>query len=167
MERKEEGKVTIKMIPDLTDISKWKDRGHTSMSKHFRDFETYLSQHYGVEGFPLNWVVQLRLPAIRWSTVETARALSEGKKPNFFRLEETDYICRNFTSIVPQNDEIHLRCDDPKVKADWENGNRSMRRSDTFRRSDAIVLQLARAAFAGSLGEIHFIPKRGKTLQSG
>ena len=97
------------------------------MSKHFRDFETYLSQHYGVEGFPLDWVVRSRLPAIRWSTVETARARSEGKKPDFFRLEETDYICRNFMNIVPQNDEVHLQCDDPKVKADWENGNRSMR----------------------------------------
>ncbi len=32
MEIVEEGKVTIKMIPDLTDIPKWKDRGSTSMS---------------------------------------------------------------------------------------------------------------------------------------
>ena len=95
------------------------------------------------------------------------QAQSEGEKPDFFRLEETDCICRNFTSIVSQNDEVHLRCDDPKVKADWENRNRSMCRSDTFRRDDAIVLQLARAAFADSPGEIHFIPKRGKTLQSG
>ena len=46
MEHEEEGKVTIKMIPDLTDVPKWKDRGSTSMSKHFQDFETYLSQHY-------------------------------------------------------------------------------------------------------------------------
>jgi hypothetical protein len=93
MEREEEGKVTVKMIPDLADIPKWKDRGHTSMSKHFRDFETYLSQCYGVEGFPLDWVVRSRLPTIRWSTVETAGAQSKGKKPNLFRLEETGYIC--------------------------------------------------------------------------
>ena len=105
--------------------------------------------------------------SICWSSVEIARAQSEGKKPNFLRHEETDYICQYFTSIVPPNDEIHLRCDDPKVTADWENGNRSMCRSDTFCRDDAIVLQLARAAFANSHGEIHFIPKRGKALQSG
>jgi hypothetical protein len=92
------------MIPDLTDIPKWKDRGHTSMSKHFRDFETYLSQHYGVEGVHLDWVVPSRLPAIPWSMVETGRALSKGKTPNFFHLKETDYICRTFTSIVPWND---------------------------------------------------------------
>jgi hypothetical protein len=71
--------------------------------------------------------------------VETACTQSEGKKPDFFHLEETNYICRNFTSIVPPNDEIHLWCDDPKVKADWENGNCSMRRSDTFHHDDAIV----------------------------
>jgi hypothetical protein len=61
MEHEEEGKVIIKMIPDLTDIPKWKDCGLTSMSKHFRDFKTYLSQHYGVEGFPLDWVVRTNL----------------------------------------------------------------------------------------------------------
>jgi hypothetical protein len=52
MEREEEGRITIKMIPDLTDIPQWKDWGQTSMSKHFRVFETYLSQHFGVKGFP-------------------------------------------------------------------------------------------------------------------
>jgi hypothetical protein len=79
--------------------------------------------------------------------VETVLAQSKGKKPTFFCLEETDYICWYFTSIVPQNDEIHLQCDDPKVKADWENGNHSMRRSDTVHRDDAIVLQLADATY--------------------
>jgi hypothetical protein len=118
MEHEEEGEITIRMIPELTDIPKWKDRGHTSMSKHFRDFETYLSQHYGVEGFRLDWVVRPTLPAPRWSTLETARAQSKGKKPDFFKFEMAEYYCRNFTSIVPDNDEIHLRCDDPKVRAD-------------------------------------------------
>jgi hypothetical protein len=47
MEFEEEGKVTIRMIPDLTDVTKWKDRGSTSMSKHFRDFKTYLSALWG------------------------------------------------------------------------------------------------------------------------
>ncbi len=66
MEREEEGKVTIKMILDLTDIPRWKDRGLTSMLKHFRDFKTYLSQHYGVEGFPLDWVVHPNLKPVFW-----------------------------------------------------------------------------------------------------
>ncbi len=46
MECEEEGKVTVKMIQDLTYVPKRKDCGLTSMSKHFRDFDTYLSQHY-------------------------------------------------------------------------------------------------------------------------
>ena len=65
------------------------------------------------------------------------------------------------------NDEIHLRWNELKVKADWENGCHSNRRSDMFRRNDAILLHLARVAFADSPGEIHFIPKRGTMLQSG
>jgi hypothetical protein len=58
------GEDTIKMIPNLANIPQWKDRGQNMMSKHFRDFEMYLSQHYGVEGFPLDWVVRPNLPAI-------------------------------------------------------------------------------------------------------
>jgi hypothetical protein len=61
MEHEEEGNITVKMIPDLTDVPKWKDCGSTSMSKHFRVFETYLSQHYGVEGSSLDWVVRSSL----------------------------------------------------------------------------------------------------------
>jgi hypothetical protein len=64
MECEEEGKVTIKMIPDLTDIPKWNDRGSTSMSKHVSDFETYLSQQYGAEGFPLGYVIWPKLAVI-------------------------------------------------------------------------------------------------------
>ena len=78
MEHEEEGKITIKMIPDLINIPKWKDCGHNTMSKHFRDFETYLSQHYGVDGFPLDWVVRPNLPAITWGSVTTPRVQNEG-----------------------------------------------------------------------------------------
>lgn len=48
-ERKKEGKVSLKDIPDLTDVPTY--RSMITMLKHFRDFETYLSQHYGV-GIP-------------------------------------------------------------------------------------------------------------------
>jgi hypothetical protein len=74
MEHEEEGKVTTKMIPDLTDVPKWEDRGSTSMSKHFRDFETYLSKHYGVEGFRLDWVVRSNLRPVFWADMTTVQA---------------------------------------------------------------------------------------------
>ena len=138
MEREEERKITIKMIPDLTNIPKWKDRGHNMMSKHSGDFETYLSQHYGVDGFPLDWVVQPNLPAITWGSVMTPQAQSEGKKPDFFCFQETDYICRNFTHIVARNDAVHLVCNDPRVHAEWEKGSCLSRRSNTVHRDDAM-----------------------------
>jgi len=62
MECDEEGKATIMDIPILTDVPKYK--AHTSMSKCFRDFETYLSQHYGVEGFPFNNAVHPEIAAV-------------------------------------------------------------------------------------------------------
>jgi hypothetical protein len=157
----------IKMMPELTDIPKWKDCGQNTMSNHFRDFEMYLSQHYGVKGFPLDWVVRPNLPAITWGSVTTACTQSKGKKPDFFFCQETNYICRNFTHIVPCNDALHLVCNDPKVRAEWENGSRSSHQSDTFHRDDGIVFQLAQIAFADSPGEIHFTRKEGKTLLSG
>lgn len=68
MERKEEGKVTLKDIPDLTDVPTY--RSTITISKHFNDFETYLSQRYGVEGFPLDYVVRTILASASWGDFE-------------------------------------------------------------------------------------------------
>ena len=91
MEHEEERKITIKMIPNLMNMPKGKDCGQNMMSKHFRDFETYLSQRYGVERFPLGWLVRLNLPAITWSLVTAARMQSKGKKIYFFCLQEANH----------------------------------------------------------------------------
>ncbi|KAL3786440.1 hypothetical protein HJC23_011021 [Cyclotella cryptica] len=154
-------------IPDLTDIAKWKDHGSTSMLKHFRDFETYLSQHYGVEGFPLDWVVCPKIQPVFWSEVSTLNTEQRGMKLNFFVFEESNHRCPTMAPIVSWEDGIHLKSSDPKVHAEWESESRSHRRSDVFRRDNAIVFQLARIAFADSPGEVHFIPKKGKVQQSG
>lgn len=57
MEWHEEGKITLKSIPDFTDVP----CSSVTMSKHFCNFKTYLSQCYGVEGFPLDYMVWLTL----------------------------------------------------------------------------------------------------------
>jgi hypothetical protein len=57
-------------------------------------------------------------------------------------------------------------CNDWKVCADWVKGSCSGCWSDVFCQDDAIAFQLAWAAFPDSPGEIHFIPSKGKTLQS-
>jgi hypothetical protein len=119
MEHEEEGKVTIKMMPDLMDIPKWKDRGSTSMLKHFRDFETYLSQHYGVEGFPLDWVVRTNLRPEFWADMMTLQAEQRGLCPDFFKFEERDHQCRVHAPIVQHNEAHHLHCSDDKVLAEW------------------------------------------------
>jgi hypothetical protein len=146
-------------------IPKWKDCGQNTMSKHFWDFEMFLSQHYGFEGFSLDLVIRPNLPAISWCSVMNARAQSKGRKPDFFCLQETSYMCCNFTHIVPHNNAVHHVCDDLKVCAKWANGSCSGHQSDSFHQGDAIVLQLAPIAFPDSPGEIHFT-KKGKTLQS-
>ena len=64
MQCEEEGKISLKDIADLTNMPKYK--AQTSISKHFRDFETYLSQHYGGEGFPLDYVVHPKLAVPAW-----------------------------------------------------------------------------------------------------
>jgi hypothetical protein len=96
-----------------------------------------------------------------------AHMQSKGKTPDFFCLQETYYICRNITQIVPCNDVVHLVCDDQSVCAEWENSSCLSPQSDTFHQHDTIVFQLVLIAFADSSREIHFIPKKGKTLQSG
>ncbi len=43
MEWEEDGKIILKSVQDLTDVLLFKST--ISMSKHFHDFETYLSRH--------------------------------------------------------------------------------------------------------------------------
>jgi hypothetical protein len=107
------------------DIPKWKDRGSTSMSKHFRDIETYLSQHDGVDGFPLDWVVRTNLQPVFWANLPSLQAEQCGLRPDFFKFEEMDHRCRVLASIVPDNEVHHLRCSDDKVLPKWESGLRA------------------------------------------
>ena len=55
MEHEEHDKISLKSISDLTDIPMYMST--TSMFKHISNFESYLSIHYGVEGFPLDYVM--------------------------------------------------------------------------------------------------------------
>jgi hypothetical protein len=108
MEHEEEVKVTIKMIPDLTGIPKWKDRGSSSVSKHFRYFKTDLSQHSGVEGFLLDWVVQTNLCPVFWDNLTMLQVEQSGLHPDFFKFEETDHRCR----VHAHDESHHLHCSD-------------------------------------------------------
>lgn len=95
MERKEEGKVTLKTIPHLTDVPLY--RSSMTTSKHFRNFKTYLSQRYGVEGFPLDYMVRLMLAATDWSLFALCDQCCPGQgelMPDFFWFKESDYHCR-------------------------------------------------------------------------
>ena len=55
MEHEEQGKISLKSMSELTDVPTYKST--TSMSTHICDFKSYLSTHYGVEGFPLDYVM--------------------------------------------------------------------------------------------------------------
>ena len=55
MECNEYGKISLKRISKLTDIPMYKST--MSMLKHICDFESYLSSHYGVENFSLDYIV--------------------------------------------------------------------------------------------------------------
>ena len=50
--------------------------------------------------------------------------------------------------------------------AKYNSGKYADRQVNSFRPDDAIVFQLASVAFKDSLGECHFIPQKGKRLQS-
>jgi hypothetical protein len=52
MDHKEEGKVTLKDIPDLTDVPNY--RSTITMFKHFRDFETTCLSAMGLRAPP--WI---------------------------------------------------------------------------------------------------------------
>jgi len=120
MECEEEGKISMKDIPDLTDMPKYK--AQTSMSKHFHYFEIYLSQHYRIEGFPLDYVVRPMLSVTKWTDAMIPHMYSVSANPDFFKFDETDSYCHRFVEIVPLADGYCLRTGDHMVGARYESG---------------------------------------------
>jgi len=159
--------VTLKSIPDLTDVPVyWLSM---TMLKHFRDFETCLSQGYGVEGFPLDYVVRPPLAATDWGLFVLRELCHPGQgelMPDFFQFEESDYHCRQMAPIVDPMYENTVHGANESLLAAYKSGKYADRRSDSFHCDDAIVFALARIAFKDSPGECHFVPRKGKHLQS-
>jgi hypothetical protein len=165
MEHEDKGKSSINDVPDLMGMPKYKVQ--TSMSKHFCDFETYSSQHYGVEGFPLDYVVCRKLVTIYWADTMNSRCYSPSIGLSFFKLDGTDWYCCMFVEIIPWDDTHHLKTNDEKVLAQWGSDIYVHCRCDVFKHDNTIVFNSACVCFADLPGEIHYIPKKGQGLQSG
>ena len=101
MECKEHSKISLKDIPDLTDIPKYKST--MSMLTHIWDFESYLVTHYGVEGFPLDYVVRPKLAHAYWHTFQPQNRayIMYNVFPTFFQFNKTDFNCRKWAQIIP------------------------------------------------------------------
>jgi hypothetical protein len=125
-----------------------------------------LSQHYGVDGFPLEYVKSLKLAVVQWAISIDHHDPNTCNCPDFFNVDDTDYQCHRFAKIAPLLDTHNLRITDEKFIAQWESGCCANHPSDTFWCDDAILFHFASIAYADSLDEIHFISKKGKSLQS-
>ena len=87
--------------------------------------------------------------------------------PDFFQADEANYNSQRFARIVSEQDNYMVRTKNPTTLSQWEIGNKSGERTDTFCHDDDIVFQLARVAFKDSPGECHFVPKKGAKHHSG
>ena len=87
--------------------------------------------------------------------------------PDFFQVDETNYNSQCFAHIVSKRDNYRVRTENSTILAQWETGNKSGERTDTFCHDDDIVFQLARVAFKDSPGECHFVSKKGAKHHSG
>ena len=95
MLREEHGKVALNDIGELTDIPKFKTT--TSMSKHIREFETFFSNKYGVDEFPLDYVLWPKLVNTPWSILDKCTLdrwqMPHRTMPDFFDFAQTDEHC--------------------------------------------------------------------------
>ena len=97
--------MALKDIGELTDIPKFKSS--TSMSKHIREFETFLSNKYGVDGFPLDYALRQKLVDRPMSDLEDRIPdrwqYPTKTMPDFFDFAQTDEICRRWAPIIVGN----------------------------------------------------------------
>ena len=146
--------MTLKNINELTDIPKFKST--MSMSKHIRKFETFLSTKYGVDGFPLDYVLRAKLADMLISHLDERIPdrwqMPTKTMPGFFDFVQTDEICRRWAPIIVRGhaamvfgapDHDAARIEDDVV----------LYRTPMFLRDDEIVFRLASIAFKDSLWE--------------
>ena len=96
MECKEHGKISLKSLSKLTDAPMFKST--MSMLKQICNFKSYLSTHYGVEGFPLDYVMQPKLTHIPWHTMQpqNLRRNVYNAFPDFFQVDKNNYNSCHF-----------------------------------------------------------------------
>ena len=84
-------KANLEMVLKLTDVPKYKST--MGMSTYLCNFESYLSTHYGVEGFPLDYVVWPKLAHLPWHTMspQNLRHNVYNAFPDFFQVDETHF----------------------------------------------------------------------------
>lgn len=87
--------------------------------------------------------------------------------PELFKFEESNYQCHRFAPIMDPEYKGAVWAALPLLLAKYEAGKYVDRRANSFWCDDTIVFQLACVAFKDSPGECHFIPQKGKRLQSG
>ncbi len=102
MECEEHDKVSLKSVSELMDIPTYKST--MSMSKHIHDFESYLSTHYGVEGFRLDYIMGPTLAHLPWHTMslQNLRGNVYNAFPDLFQVKETDFNSPRFAQIVSE-----------------------------------------------------------------
>jgi len=109
-------------------------------SKHFPNIETFLSQHYGVEGFPLGYVVQHSFAAAHWSEELALHCMSTCVTLKFFNFHETDFYYFKFADIVLYEDTVHLISTDKCIQNQCETDGCSHHRRMIFKRDDELCL---------------------------
>jgi hypothetical protein len=71
------------------------------MSKHIRDFEAYVYQHNGVEGFLVDYVVHPKIASVQWANSHDLCSYLVSLHPNLFKFDETDCYCSQSANIIP------------------------------------------------------------------
>ncbi len=133
-------------------------RTTTSISKHIRKFKTFLSTKYGVDGFPLNYVLRLKLVDKPWNTLDEhipdRWQYPDKTMPDFFDFAQTDETCRRWAPIIVHDQNANVfgatahelaRIEDDVVR----------HRTPMFLHNDEIVFCLSSISFKDSSGVCH------------
>ncbi len=130
----------------------------------------FLSNKYGIDGFPLDYVLRLQLTNAPWHMLDACIPnrfqIPHRTIPDFFDFAQMDNHCCKWALII-----MH----DKKTKVAWATDHDLARyedesdygRTPIFLCDDEIVFHLASIAFNDSPGGCHFVSKKGVTHHGG
>ena len=164
MDRERNNSLSAKDDEEFPGLVTWATMKRQDIGVLHREVVTYLKEHHdAATGMCLGWIVRDSIYAPEWEDKLNLDTQQRQGRPKFFNFAATDELTTEMALIVPR-DKGNASCREAVYRERYESGEKRLYRTPQFLAADAIVWNVCKHVFKGSLCEVHFKTSTKKVL---